>query len=129
MSSDHAESMDDFIQKDKDLRPKDFITKVENEELKERAHNRIRKNVLTVALIVLVLAMNWYVVDFISELSFMEMDFISKSYIKPEARVVSEKVILALLGGTVAQVSALLFVVVRSSFHGGDSEGNGKSSD
>ncbi|EGS56103.1 hypothetical protein VCHE09_3600 [Vibrio paracholerae HE-09] len=59
----------------------------------------------------------------------MEMEFISKKLLSPEARVVSETVVLSLLGGTVAQVSALLFVVVKSSFNNGDSDGNGKSSD
>ncbi|EML0292983.1 TPA: hypothetical protein LNF34_003564 [Vibrio cholerae] len=129
MSEKNDDSMDDFSLKDKELNPKGFVSHVQKEELKELAHSRFRKNILTVSLILLVLVMNWYVIDYIRTLSFMEMEFISKQLLSPESRVVSETVVLSLLGGTVAQVSALLFVVVKSSFNNGDSDGNGKSSD
>uniref|UniRef100_UPI001E659686 hypothetical protein n=1 Tax=Vibrio cholerae TaxID=666 RepID=UPI001E659686 len=102
-SEKNYDSIDDFSLKDKELNPKRSVSHVQKEELKELAHSRFTKNILTFSLILLVLVMNWYVFDYIRTLSFMEMEFISNKLLSPESRVESETVVLSLLGGTVAQ--------------------------
>ncbi|HCE4735548.1 TPA: hypothetical protein NGU80_004754 [Vibrio parahaemolyticus] len=94
---------------------KNFVDNIQDD--KDREHSRIRKNIVTISLIILVIVMNSVVVCMIWHVVDVELSLISEKSLNPENRIVTDKVILALIGGTVAQVSALFLIAVKSIFN------------
>lgn len=112
-----GESLNDFNEPQVNLgvkTPKDFVEGVQYE--KDRTHDRWRKTLVTLALVVLVAAMNWFVIDIVQDILQSDSDLLAKKLINAEGRIVTTEVLLALIGGTVAQVSALLVIAVKSIF-------------
>lgn len=113
--SNKGESLDDFNHgDDKSLNPKEFVGDIQDS--KDRTHDRWRKTIVTLALVLLVAAMNWFVIDIVQSILLMDADLLKEKHIQPEDRIVTESVILSLIGGTVAQVSALFLIAVKSIF-------------
>lgn len=110
-----GESLNDFNHgEDKPLKPKEFVGDIQDS--KDRTHDRWRKTIVTLALVLLVAAMNWFVIDIVQNILQMDSELLKDKHIQPSDRIVTESVILSLIGGTVAQVSALFLIAVKSIF-------------
>ncbi|HBC3849626.1 TPA: hypothetical protein KD862_003580 [Vibrio cholerae] len=96
------------------IKPKNFVEDVQSS--KDRAHDRWRKTLVTLALVVLVAVMNWFVIDIVQKILEIDKYLLEKKAIEMSGRIVTENVLLALIGGTVAQVSALFIIAVKSIF-------------
>jgi len=73
-------------------------------------------SVVTIAMTILVASMNWVVVDMLNHVIDEEMRLIRSGFMRPEDRSITTGVFMALIGGTVAEVSALFFIIVKSMF-------------
>lgn len=113
--SGNGESLNDFQNgEDKPLSPKEFVGDIQDS--KDRTHDRWRKTIVTLALVLLVAAMNWFVIDIVQGILLIDSELLKEKHIAPENRIITEAVILSLIGGTVAQVSALFLIAVKSIF-------------
>lgn len=113
--SGKGESLKDFGHgSDRPLNPKEFVGDIQDS--KDRTHDRWRKTIVTLALVLLVAAMNWFVIDIVQEILQMDAELLKSKDIQAADRIVTESVILSLIGGTVAQVSALFLIAVKSIF-------------
>lgn len=100
-----------------ELQPKDFVGPImAREDQADRRHLRWAKTGVTVAMTVVVALMNWMVIDMLSSVVAQEMHMIAMGVLPPENRTVTTNVYLALIAGTVAEVSALFFIIVKSMF-------------
>lgn len=110
-----------------DFVPKEFVGPVSREDQADRRHLRWSKTVVTISMTIVVALMNWMVIDMLNMVVAQEMHMISMGSLPPENRTVTTGVYLALIGGTVAEVSALFFIIVKNMFKNG-SAGDGKES-
>ncbi len=102
---------------EKELVVKNFIGPVmAAEERADRRHLRWSKTGVTVAMTLIVALMNWMVIDMLGMVVQQEMHMISMGVLPAENRTVTTEVYLALIAGTVAEVSALFFIIVKSMF-------------
>ncbi|MDT7083372.1 hypothetical protein RQL84_27485, partial [Citrobacter freundii] len=85
-------------------------------ERADRRHLRWSKTGVTFAMTVVVALMNWMVIDMLGTVVQQEMHMISMGVLPAENRTVTTDVYLALIAGTVAEVSALFFIIVKSMF-------------
>lgn len=108
-----SESLDGYSSSEADKRTKSFIS---NEESVDNTHSRWRKNIISLFLVLLVCVMNGSVMFLLYQMMSQEFTLIDEGKLEPSLRVVNDKVVLALIGGTVAQVSALLVIAVKSIF-------------
>ncbi|WP_439232753.1 hypothetical protein [Klebsiella pneumoniae] len=86
------------------------------EERADRRHLRWSKTGVTVAMTLIVALMNWMVIDMLGMVVQQEMHMIAMGVLPAENRTVTTEVYLALIAGTVAEVSALFFIIVKSMF-------------
>ena len=110
------------------LEPKNFLnTLMAAEEKADRRHLRWSKSGVTFAMTAVVALMNWMVIDMLNNVVEQEMHMIAMGSLPPGDRTVTTGVYLALIGGTVAEVSALFFIIVKSMFRqgGGDNGSDG----
>ncbi|HIA5397336.1 TPA: hypothetical protein ACWQUB_004611 [Salmonella enterica] len=104
----------------KELVVKNFVGSVmAAEERADRRHLRWSKTGVTFAMTVVVALMNWMVIDMLGTVVNQEMHMISMGVLPAENRTVTTDVYLALIAGTVAEVSALFFIIVKSMFKNG----------
>ncbi|HCD1449359.1 TPA: hypothetical protein NBH42_005202 [Klebsiella pneumoniae] len=102
---------------EKELVVKDFVGPVMAAEARaDRRHLRWSKTGVTVAMTLIVALMNWMVIDMLGMVVQQEMHMISMGVLPAENRTVTTEVYLALIAGTVAEVSALFFIIVKSMF-------------
>ncbi|PLR42688.1 hypothetical protein [Chimaeribacter arupi] len=102
------------------LKPKDFVGPImAREDQADRRHLRWAKTVVTISMTLVVALMNWMVINMLSSVVYQEMSMISMGTLPAEYRTVTTNVYLALIGGTVAEVSALFFIIVKSMFKNG----------
>ncbi|MGP1047297.1 hypothetical protein ACJ8M3_24695 [Serratia sp. CY55921] len=112
-----AESYEGFTEKTGKVREKVFVTGVTvEEEVSDRRHLRWTKTIVTLGMAVLVAFMNWGVVDMLNHVIDEELRLIRSGFMRAEDRSITTGVYMALIGGTVAEVSALFFIIVKSMF-------------
>lgn len=118
MTTPEGNRLDGFEETDgqRVLQPKDFVGNMTREDLADRRHLRWAKTGVTIAMTLVVALMNWMVIDMLSSVVTQEMHMISMGVLPPENRTVTTSVYLALIAGTVAEVSALFFIIVKSMF-------------
>jgi len=118
MTNPERNRLDGFeeAQGERELRPKNFFGNMTQEDLADRRHLRWAKTGVTIAMTLVVALMNWMVIDMLSSVVTQEMHMISMGTLPPENRTVTTSVYLALIAGTVAEVSALFFIIVKSMF-------------
>ena len=83
--------------------------------LSDSRHQRWIKSIVTGVMTILVAVMNCAVVYLIYKVAMSEIDLLRSSE-KSIDRMIDGKVYMALIAGTVAEVSALFFIIVRSTF-------------
>lgn len=79
-------------------------------------HQKWNKTILCVGLLSLVSLMNYLVLSLIGEIAHFEISLLYSDKIPPDSRVVNSSILISLITGTIAEVSALLFVVVKWFF-------------
>jgi len=124
MSDSESDAFDGFEEAKpvKEFKLKDFVGPImAREDQADRRHLRWGKTVVTISMTVVVALMNWMVIDMLSSVVHEEMHMISMGTLPAEHRTVTTNVYLALIGGTVAEVSALFFIIVKSMFKNGGS--------
>lgn len=82
----------------------------------DATHKRWEKTVVILVMTALVCVMNFFVVNLISDVSAQEMLLIEKKSLDASLRAIDSKVYMALIAGTVAEVSALFFIILKSMF-------------
>ena len=115
-----SDSLDGFTEgdtqkeKQKVKQPKPFFNDVE--ESADRRHLRWTKSGVTLAMTILVAVMNWMVISMLYHVVDEELSLIRSGFMQADARTVTTSVYLALIAGTVAEVSALFLIIVKSVF-------------
>lgn len=115
-----SDSLDGFTEgdtqkeKQKVKQPKPFFNDVE--ESADRRHLRWTKSGVTLAMTILVAVMNWMVISMLYHVLDEELSLIRSGFMRAEERTVTTSVYLALIAGTVAEVSALFLIIVKSVF-------------
>ena len=115
-----SDSLDGFTEgdtqkeKQKVKQPKPFFNDVE--ESADRRHLRWTKSGVTLAMTILVAAMNWMVISMLYHVLDEELSLIRSGFMQADERTVTTSVYLALIAGTVAEVSALFLIIVKSVF-------------
>ena len=115
-----ADSLDGFTEgdtqkeKQKVKQPKPFFNDVE--ESADRRHLRWTKSGVTLAMTILVAVMNWMVISMLYHVLDEELSLIRSGFMRADERTVTTSVYLALIAGTVAEVSALFLIIVKSVF-------------
>lgn len=116
-----AESFDGFTEVVSSRSKKEFISNfLLGEESRDRQHLRWTKTSVTAVMTILVVCMNWMVVSMLNHVIDEEIHLIRNGFMKPEERSITTGVYMALIGGTVAEVSALFFIIVKSMFKSSD---------
>lgn len=106
-------SIDGFEEIPVDLKVKTYLSAAEE---KDRSHLRWGKTVVTLTLTLLTAGMNFYVINMVQNIASLELDLVSAGKLAGSDRLIDSKVYLALIAGTVAEVSALFFIVVKAMF-------------
>ena len=101
-------------EKQKVKQPKPFFNDVE--ESADRRHLRWTKSGVTLAMTILVAVMNWMVISMLYHVLDEELSLIRSGFMRADERTVTTSVYLALIAGTVAEVSALFLIIVKSVF-------------
>ncbi|MBM9322978.1 hypothetical protein RCL36_24170 [Salmonella enterica subsp. enterica serovar 1,4,[5],12:i:-] len=115
-----SDSLDGFTEgdtqkeKQKVKQPKPFFNDVE--ESADRRHLRWTKSGVTLAMTILVAVMNWMVISMLYHVLDEELSLIRSGFMRADERTVTTGVYLALIAGTVAEVSALFLIIVKSVF-------------
>ncbi|NBV76291.1 MAG: hypothetical protein EBR59_10160 [Methylococcaceae bacterium] len=115
-----SDSLDGFTEgdtpqeKQRVKQPKSFFNDVE--ESADRRHLRWTKSGVTLAMTILVAVMNWMVISMLYHVVDEELSLIRSGFMQADARTVTTSVYLALIAGTVAEVSALFLIIVKSVF-------------
>ena len=115
-----SDSLDGFTEgdtqkeKQKVKQPKPFFNDVE--ESADRRHLRWTKSGVTLAMTILVAVMNWMVISMLYHVLDEELSLIRSGFMRADERTVTTTVYLALIAGTVAEVSALFLIIVKSVF-------------
>ncbi|HBE6414541.1 TPA: hypothetical protein KMK70_004791 [Escherichia coli] len=115
-----SDSLDGFTEgdtqkeKQKVRQPKPFFNDVE--ESADRRHLRWTKSGVTLAMTILVAVMNWMVISMLYHVLDEELSLIRSGFMRADERTVTTSVYLALIAGTVAEVSALFLIIVKSVF-------------
>lgn len=115
-----SDSLDGFTEgdtpqeKQRVKQPKSFFNDVE--ESADRRHLRWTKSGVTLAMTILVAVMNWMVISMLYHVVDEELLLIRSGFMQADARTVTTSVYLALIAGTVAEVSALFLIIVKSVF-------------
>ena len=115
-----SDSLDGFTEgdtqkeKQKVKQPKPFFNDVE--ESADRRHLRWTKSGVTLAMTILVAVMNWLVISMLYHVLDEELSLIRSGFMRADERTVTTSVYLALIAGTVAEVSALFLIIVKSVF-------------
>ena len=113
-----SDSLDGFTEgdtqkeKQKVKQPKPFFNDVE--ESADRRHLRWTKSGVTLAMTILVAVMNWMVISMLYHVLDEELSLIRSGFMRADERTVTTSVYLALIAGTVAEVSALFLIIVKS---------------
>ncbi|WP_206670478.1 hypothetical protein, partial [Escherichia coli] len=94
--------------------PKKFFSDVDDSA--DRRHLRWTKSGVTLAMTILVAVMNWMVISMLYHVVDEELSLIRSGFMQADARTVTTSVYLALIAGTVAEVSALFLIIVKSVF-------------
>jgi len=97
----------------KDVREKSFIT----EEFIDKSHARWGRTGITIAMTTLVFVMNLIVVGMVFYIAMAEHSAVLSGAMTAESKSVNSSVFLALIAGTVAEVSALLIIIIKSLFN------------
>ncbi|MCV5532574.1 hypothetical protein OFN26_28225, partial [Escherichia coli] len=111
-----SDSLDGFTEgdtqkeKQKVKQPKPFFNDVE--ESADRRHLRWTKSGVTLAMTILVAVMNWMVISMLYHVLDEELSLIRSGFMRADERTVTTSVYLALIAGTVAEVSALFLIIV-----------------
>lgn len=84
--------------------------------LSDANHKRWGKSAVLLVMTGLVFLMNVAVIFIIHKVSAQELFLVEKGVMDASLRVIDSKVYIALIGGTVAEVSALFFIIVKSLF-------------
>lgn len=79
-------------------------------------HQKWNKTILCIGLLFLVSLMNYFVLHLIGEIAHFEISLLYSGKLPPDSRVVDSSIFISLITGTVAEVSALLFIVVKWFF-------------
>lgn len=99
---------------------KEFISHIQVvQEAADRQHLRWIKTGVTLVMTLLVACMNWMVVSMLNHVIDEEIELIRHGLMKAGDRSITTGVYMALIGGTVAEVSALFFIIVKSMFKNG----------
>ncbi|TBO61710.1 hypothetical protein EQG46_26670 [Klebsiella pneumoniae] len=115
-----SDSLDGFTEGDTSKekqavkQPKKFFSDVVDSA--ERRHPRWTKSGVTLAMTILVAVMNWMVISMLYHVVDEELSLIRSGFMQADARTVTTSVYLALIAGTVAEVSALFLIIVKSVF-------------
>ncbi|HEL5858497.1 TPA: hypothetical protein UOR21_004623 [Escherichia coli] len=115
-----SDSLDGFTEgdtqkeKQKVKQPKPFFNDVEGSA--DRRHLRWTKSGVTLAMTILVAVMNWMVISMLYHVLDEELSLIRSGFMRADERTVTTSVYLALIAGTVAEVSALFLIIVKSVF-------------
>lgn len=112
-----SDSADGFKEVEVKKEPKGFISHLETEELvKGKKHLRWNRTVVTLVMVGLVVYMNSMVLSNIDDIARVELSMIAEGKLNHADRVINSSIYLALIGGTVAEVSALLVIIFKSLF-------------
>lgn len=106
-------SFDGFTEVPVVLEIKDYLHAADE---KDRSHLRWGKTIVTLVLTLLTAGMNFYVINMVQSIATIELYLVSTGKLAGADRVIDSTVYLALIAGTVAEVSALFFIVVKSMF-------------
>lgn len=118
--ADSFEGFTEVIREQTKALKKEFISQLLIvEETADRQHLRWTKTCVTIVMTLLVVSMNWMVVSMLNHVIDEEIHLIRTGFMKPEERSITTGVYMALIGGTVAEVSALFFIIVKSMFKSG----------
>ncbi len=123
-----SDSLDGFTEgdtqkeKQKVKQPKPFFNDVE--ESADRRHLRWTKSGVTLAMTILVAVMNWMVISMLYHVLDEELSLIRSGFMRADERTVTTSVYLALIAGTVAEVSALFLIIVKSVFKNNNNDVN-----
>ncbi|MNJ33277.1 hypothetical protein D3C77_279590 [compost metagenome] len=79
-------------------------------------HKRWEKTIVILSMTILVGVMNISVINLISHVSGQEMELVGKKIMDASNRTIDSKVYMALIAGTVAEVSALFLIILKSLF-------------
>ncbi|WP_167878851.1 hypothetical protein, partial [Klebsiella pneumoniae] len=115
-----SDSLDGFTEGDTSKekqavkQPKKFFSDVDDSA--DRRHLRWTKSGVTLAMTILVAVMNWMVISMLYHVVDEELSLIRSGFMQADARTVTTSVYLALIAGTVAEVSALFLIIVKSVF-------------
>lgn len=111
------------------LKVKDFVGPImAREDQADRRHQRWAKTGVTIAMTLVVALMNWMVIDMLNSVVQQEMHMILMGSLPADNRTVTTEVYLALIAGTVAEVSALFFIIVKSMFKNDSGHDSGDNS-
>ncbi|WP_159182814.1 hypothetical protein [Escherichia coli] len=115
-----SDSLDGFTEGDTSKekqavkQPKKFFSDVDDSA--DRRHLRWTKSGVTLAMTILVAVMNWMVISMLYHVVDEELSLIRSGFMQADARTVTTSFYLALIPGTVAEVSALFLIIVKSVF-------------
>lgn len=84
--------------------------------LADSKSHRVNRTVVTLVMTVLVAAMNLAVFWLVAHVAMVELDLVKAKEIVSVDRVIDSKVYMALIAGTIAEVSALFVIILRSTF-------------
>jgi hypothetical protein len=106
-------SIDGFTEVPVTLDVKKYVASAEE---KDRSHLRWGKTAVTLTLTFLIAGMNFYVIHMVQNIACSELHLVELGKISGADRIIDGKVYLSLIAGTVAEVSALFFIVVKAMF-------------
>ena len=115
-----SDSLDGFTEGDTSKekqavkQPTKFCSDVDDSA--DRRPLRWTKSGVTLAMTILVAVMNWMVISMLYHVVDEELSLIRSGFMQADARTVTTSVYLALIAGTVAEVSALFLIIVKSVF-------------
>ncbi|MNN83802.1 hypothetical protein D3C81_2008910 [compost metagenome] len=84
--------------------------------LADSKNHRVNRTIVTVVMTVLVAIMNIAVFWLIAHMSMAELDLIKSKDLIAADRIIDGKVYMTLLAGTIAEVSALFVIILKSTF-------------
>lgn len=84
--------------------------------LSDASHKRWGKTAVLLSMTVLVFLMNVAVMTMVYKVSVQELQLVKIGVMDASLRVIDSKVYMALIAGTVAEVSALFLIIIKSLF-------------
>ena len=110
------DSISGFAERTVEVDKGKWFNNVMASSLSDANHKRWGKSAVLLTMTALVFLMNIAVIFIIYKVSEQELQLVTDGVMDASLRVIDSKVYMALIGGTVAEVSALFFIIVKSLF-------------